>query len=303
MDIVLEILERFEQFRMDPLPNDVYESIGKQKLAAKISKFVDIGKPIDFVMLGFPMKSPNSRDKVLGTMPDLAEEMAITRFQHFGDRIAEVYKPGIKMHIVSDGFVFNDVMNVADTIVQQYEEICLHMAKAAPVQWYDLRDFYDKNLSMATMRDKVISHFGITDAMLEQRILMDPDVNTLYRGMIKFMTGDLAMNNYPSNSQLQKQAKILARAMMFRNEAYSQLVSNEFSDCIRLSMHHTINNGNKFSYQLITGKNVFTSPWHCALVMHDDGQVSTVHRKDAITSGYQIVEQDGRPYYFVTTQN
>lgn len=127
---------------------------------------------------------------------------------------------------------------------------------------------------------------------------MDPDVNLLYRGMIKFMTGDLAIKDFPSNSQLQKQAKITAREMMFRNEAYSKLVSSEFSSHIRLSMHPSANNGSKYSFQLIPSPKAWTSPWHCALLVNADGQYETIHRKEAMAAGHEIVFKDGQPYYF-----
>jgi pyoverdine/dityrosine biosynthesis protein Dit1 len=128
--------------------------------------------------------------------------------------------------------------------------------------------------------------------------LMDADVNSLYRGMIKFMTEDLAMKNFASNTQLQKQAKITAKEMMFRNEAYSSLIRNEFPDNIRLSMHPSVNNGTKFSFQLIPSKNAWTSPWHCALLVNN-GEYETIHRKDAIAAGYELVSKDGRPSHFV----
>ena len=78
--IVKEILEIFQKFRMAPTPLDQYDSIGKTILSDKMKPFISANKPIDFVILGFPMKSPNNRDKVLGTLPDLAEEVTFKNF-------------------------------------------------------------------------------------------------------------------------------------------------------------------------------------------------------------------------------
>lgn len=294
------IIETFEAFMMPETAISDYKSIGRTALVEKIILRVNAGLPLEFVMLGFPMKSPNDRDKVLGKLPDLGEELSFRNFGRFAQKMNEQYKPGIEISIVSDGYVFSDVMGVADTTVEQYEEVSIDMAKVAPIQWFDLKDFYSGVSSINTMREKVTEQFGVTDAVLDQRILMDADVNAIYRGMIKFLSLDLAINSYPSNNQLQKAAKKVAREMMFRNEAYSTLIRHEFKDHIRLSIHPSTNNGSKYSFQLIPSPKAWTSPWHCAIAMDRDGQYETIHRKDATKeAGYELINENGRPYFFV----
>ncbi len=291
------IVDTFQQFRMAPLPIDEYEQKGKLVLIDKIASFVDQSKPIDFVMLGFPMKSPNDRDKVLGKLPDKAEEVTFDNFSLFGEKIKSIYQPGINLNVVSDGYIFSDIMEVSDNTVAEYEERSMDMAKGSPVVWHDINSFYS-NGSIETKRQKTIEQFGITPDELERRILMDPDVNHLYRGMIKFLTLDLAIKNFPSNEQLHKAAKRLAREMMFRNEAYSKLVQSEFSSNIRLSMHPSINNGTKYSFQLIPSKLAWTSPWHCALLITKDNEYATIHKKDALKNNFELVYKNSQPYYF-----
>ena len=121
--IVKEILEIFQKFRMAPTPLDQYDSIGKTILSDKMKPFISANKPIDFVILGFPMKSPNNRDKVLGTLPDLAEEVTFKNFSLFNKQIQSIYSPGINISVVSDGYVFNDIMEVTDRTVAEYEEV------------------------------------------------------------------------------------------------------------------------------------------------------------------------------------
>lgn len=294
-----DIMEKFETFMMAPSVIDQYQEVGRIKLLEKIIPKVNANQPLDFVMLGFPMKSPNSRDKVIGKLPDLAEEMAFKNFAKFDEEIKKIYKPGTKITLASDGYVFNDIMGVEDNTVAEYEEVSVDMLGGTTVEWMNLRNFYNKDLSMRELRDKVILQHGITDEVLQQRILLDPDTNALYKGMIRFLTLDLAIQEFPSANQLQKKAKIVAREMMYRNEAYSQLVTSEFKSAIRLSMHPSQNNGNKYSFQLIPSPKAWTSPWHCALAVDSDGQFETIHRKDAIAAGYELIEKDGRPYFFV----
>lgn len=295
---VNHLLEVFQKYRMAPTAIDEYESVGKEILREKISSFVSLNKEINFIMLGYPIKSTNTRDKTLGVLPDMAEEVSFENFKNFNNDIKEFYDPGVKIKIASDGYVFSDVLEVSDKIVLDYEEMVKDMARVAPIQFFDLTDFYDKSSSINVMREKIVSQFGITDVELERRILMDSDVNYLYRGMIRFMEEEIAMKNYPSRNQLNKAAKILTRQMMHRNEAYSGLVREEFKSDIRLSMHPSVNNGNKYSFQLIHSNRAWTSPWHCALLI-DKGEFATVHRKDAEAAGYELIYKDNRPYYFI----
>lgn len=290
---VESILDVFSTFRMQPLATDEYEAKGKQVLREKLTVFIEQNTEIKFSMLGFPFKSPNHRDKTIGNKPDMAEQATMENFANFSKRIQEVYNPGIKLNIVSDGLAFSDVMEVETKVVDEYRDLTLGMAEGIPLNILTLRDFYSTN-SLNTMREKMISQFGITNEELERRILFDPDVNMLYKGMIRFMNLDLAIKDYSSNTQLQKAAKIMAREMMFRNEAFSKLVQTEMSDHIRLSMHPSVNNGTKFSFQLINSELAWTSAWHCALLITKDGKYATIHKKDAEAQGFELINN----YYY-----
>lgn len=291
------LLKVFEQFRQSPTPIDEYSTVGIFKLIEKLTNQVKSNQPVKFVMLGFPFKSINIRDKVLGVTPDRAEEETIKNFKRFGDLFKEIYPPGVQIQIVSDGFIFNDILNVDDRIVCQYKEESMDMAKEAPMRWLDINDFYTGD-SLANKREKVMDQFGITNDMLEESILFNPDVNFLYRGMMRFMNEELAIQTFPSNAQRQKEAKRITRIMMLRNEAYSNLVKENFKDSIRLSMHPSVNNGTKYSFQLIPSAKAKHSAWHAALVVKKDGTIATMHRKDAELAGYHLEYKDGRPFYY-----
>jgi pyoverdine/dityrosine biosynthesis protein Dit1 len=295
--VVDEILRIFEEFRLPPTVIDQYEVTGREKLADRIMGFLRKNEPIRFSMLGYPFKSKNTRDKVLGVLPDLGEEKSLENFGYLNDRIKQVYEPGVQFSIISDGYIFSDVWGIPDASVLAYNEITKDLAKNYPIKLFDAGDFYQKETSMYNIREKIIGQFGITAEELERRILNDLNVNTLYRGMIIFMTEEFAMMDFPSRNQREKFAKIKAREAMFRNEAYSAMVQENFKDHIRLSMHNSTNDGTKYSIQLIHGKYKY-SPWHSCLVVHADGTLETVHRGEAVSKGYELVNQDGRPYYF-----
>lgn len=296
-----KIVGIFEEFKMPSTAIDQFNTGGREKLAESIDAFVGRGQTIEFAMLGFPFKSTNHRDKTIGELPDLAEEVAFRNFRDFHQRVKAEYAPGARITVVSDGFIFNDLMGADDKIVDSYHEVNTSWAKDAGVQLLSLRDFFSSSTTNSGMREKVLGSFGIDEIELERRILYDANVQELYRGMIRFMTGDIAIREFTSNSQLHKAAKKLAREMMLRNEAYSQFMAHELksrTDYIRLSMHHSTNNGTKYSFQLIPSPKAWTSPWHCALAIEEDGSMATIHRKDAIELGMELVHQSGRPYYF-----
>lgn len=289
-----QILGVFEGYRMEPTPLDQYLQVGRDILADKLDKFVQAGDKLKFVMLGFPFKSTNTRDKVLGDLPDLGEELTLQNFARFNADIQKVYSPGVDIGIASDGYIFNDLLGVRDEIVERYKEISADLGRIAPMSWYSLKDFFTGTLT--TKREKIMT-LAPSPEKLEQDILLNPDVNFLYRGMTMFMMEELATQQWPSKNQHQKAAKKLTREMMMRNEAWSNLVKTEFSDRIRLSMHPSINNGTKYSFKLIPGQHAHHSAWHCVIYVNGQEYV-TMHRKDAEAQGLELIYKDGRPYNF-----
>lgn len=295
-DATNQILNIFEGFRMAPTSIDQYETVGKSILADKIDSFVRNHKTIDFVMLGFPFKSTNDRDKVLGKIPDLAEKLTLDNIARFNNKIKEVYAPGVTLSMASDGYVFNDILGASDDTVQRYAEMSMDMTGDAPMRWYSLQDFYSGN-SLVSKRERVMSQFGITPEKMQELILLSPDVNYLYRGMIRFMQEEVANRGFVSGNQLQKAAKLLTREMMLRNEAWSNLTREEFKSHIRLSMHPSVNSGAKYSFQLIDSPKAHHSAWHCTIAI-DNGEIITMHKADAIAQGFELVYQNGQPFYF-----
>lgn len=72
-----------------------------------IDTFVSIEAPIEACLPAFPFKSANKEYKVLGALPDKAEELALGRLNEMCDRIKEIYPPGASVMIISDGITYN----------------------------------------------------------------------------------------------------------------------------------------------------------------------------------------------------
>ena len=80
---------------------------GKANFLSVIDRFVLAGERVEACLPAFPFKSANKVYKVLGSLPDKAEELALQRLNHMCARIKGVYKPGARVTIISDGITYN----------------------------------------------------------------------------------------------------------------------------------------------------------------------------------------------------
>ena len=80
---------------------------GTVKFLTVIDQFVQAGERVETCLPAFPFKSANKVYKVLGSLPDKAEELALQRLNHMCARIKDVYKPGARVTIISDGITYS----------------------------------------------------------------------------------------------------------------------------------------------------------------------------------------------------
>lgn len=80
---------------------------GRPKFLAIIDRFVAAGIRVEMCLPAFPFKSANKVYKVLGSLPDKAEDIALERLDTMCIRIGEIYAPGARCTIISDGVVYN----------------------------------------------------------------------------------------------------------------------------------------------------------------------------------------------------
>jgi pyoverdine/dityrosine biosynthesis protein Dit1 len=72
-----------------------------------VEKQVNTGSPVRFCLPAFPCKSPNRSNKVVGSRPDLGEELALAHLNSICENIKNVYEGGAELLITSDGAVYN----------------------------------------------------------------------------------------------------------------------------------------------------------------------------------------------------
>jgi pyoverdine/dityrosine biosynthesis protein Dit1 len=72
-----------------------------------IAQFVAKEARVKACLPAFPFKSANKVYKVLGSLPDKAEELALDRLNTLCNCIKEFYAPGAEIVIISDGITYN----------------------------------------------------------------------------------------------------------------------------------------------------------------------------------------------------
>lgn len=102
---ILHIIDKYRLKKYDGTGTNDDE--GRLKFLTIIYSHVKAGRPVPMCLPAFPFKSPNSSRKVLGTLPDKAEEFALAHLNGLCQAIEDVYSPGAKLTIISDGLVYN----------------------------------------------------------------------------------------------------------------------------------------------------------------------------------------------------
>ena len=104
--LALRILDIIQGYGQNVTPSDVPWA-GKTKFLPIVEAHVIKNESIPMVLPAFPFKSPNRKDKVIGSLPDLGEELGLMHLNGLCESIAEIYQPGANVAITSDGLVYN----------------------------------------------------------------------------------------------------------------------------------------------------------------------------------------------------
>ncbi|RLN96738.1 hypothetical protein BBJ28_00024030, partial [Nothophytophthora sp. Chile5] len=227
-----------------PAPLDRFGAEGKDKMEQVVMGFIDRRAPITLVLPSFPFKSPNTIDKVLGKLPDRAEELAMERLENFCAQVEEVYSPGCKMVIFSDGRVFNDLLGVDLCDLYAFEDELKAMVKDAGYTHinFDSLDNYVKNV--ADPIPEILERFDLMHMDFNVRIKTEPAIRNTYCSFCKFLERDLALQwAGMSRSAVKRNCGKIAKQMMHRNVGFSALADDSYADALRISIHQYNNAG------------------------------------------------------------
>lgn len=276
----------FEENLKNTIVDDQWEAGGRDYFIERVRYFTDRNLKIECVLPAFPCKSSNV-DKVGGQIPDKGEEFALIRLIKATQDAAEIYPPGMKIWIVSDGHVFSDCIGVDDDIVssytaklhQLYEKVRIPGVEAigfcglndlffggAAASKFDFKFIEDVKLNHYTgtqicsvsdvSRAIMMKGCDTDDGRLRKQIGIDghPRLH-LYRGFSRFMMEDLSRLPFFKDSSKKGFKKIISKIafnMIKRNDAYSNLVELIFPHHMRLSIHAHTNSGPKFGIKVIS---------------------------------------------------
>ncbi|KAK3317223.1 putative pyoverdine/dityrosine biosynthesis protein [Cercophora scortea] len=245
---ILAIITRYQlESRGVSLPDA--DDQATSQFHALVYNQIRLSQPVRLCLPAFPFKSPNTQSKVLGRLPDKAEEFALAHINGLYAAIGDIYPPGAELTIISDGLVYNG----------ELDEIA-YIANAT------------------NFRRALLNKFGRPDWDPSEEVKKNEDTCLTYRGYIKFLETDLA-NVYPigsdrSKCKFKKGIELVAKQMLTRGDAFARAVRERFPTHVRLSIHPSTNRS-KLSISLLPTHSRWTTPWHCALAVTADGTVQT----------------------------
>ncbi|CRG90102.1 Genome polyprotein 1 [Talaromyces islandicus] len=286
-----------------------------------IGRYVSAGVRVQACLPAFPFKSANKVYKVLGSLPDKAEELALERLNSLCMRVQEVYAPGAEIIIISDGITYNDLLCISDRETWAYGEALRNMVVEKGfnnISFARLRDLLDYSLpekmseivyvaNCTTFRRLLLNRFGKEDIDIDHEIATNPDTKLTYLGYRRFLESDLQYiyprgENRSANSY-KRDCKYLAKQMLIRGYAFAQAVKNAFPHHIRLSIHESIS-GIKLPISLLNTKTGFTTPWHCAVAQLTDGVwISAPMGEFSRDERLELVHVNGKPSHYREKQN
>jgi len=263
----------------------------------KARHFIAAGAPVHFVLPAFPAKSPSPR-KVLGKLPDKAEELALEYLEAACAEVREIYPPGARITICSDGRAFGDLVGVEDDDVSAYGreiQAIIERRSLGSLNTFHMEDLFD-TAEFGRMRELLSVHYGEPLERIEQQIRDFPRHRALFNGIHRFMFEErVDQEGAASRTQVREACKELAVRVIQRSDAWGRLVAESFPLALRLSIHPQAPHSEKIGILLGEAEDVWLTPWHGAAVKR--GGVFTLNRaSDALSQpGARVIVEAGRP--------
>ncbi|MBP2472553.1 pyoverdine/dityrosine biosynthesis protein Dit1 [Crossiella equi] len=260
---------------------------------------VAAGERIRFVLPAFPMKSPNPA-KVLGPLPDTAEELALRFLASLCERITEVYPPGAEILICADGRVFSDLIGVPDADVTAYRHALQSLVERVGhghLAQFTLDEVYT-GAGHDEMRRVLAAGYGQDRESLRAEVRANPAALRLYRGITRFLVEDRLTPDYPgTKAALQRDCRDRAYEVISRSKAWGDLLGELFPTAVRLSIHPQACSADKIGILLADTPDTWLTPWH-SVAVETGGRFTLMKRADAERAGARLVHVAGRPGYY-----
>ena len=303
-DTCIEILHRLAPHRRLLPQSDTCADMPEQEYInlhlPKVTRFVAANKPIHMILPAFPAKSPNSVTKVLGKMPDMAEEQALLYLQRVCDDIQAYYSPGARITICSDGRVFSDLVQVADDDVTAYGQGITQIIERLSLKSLDTFNMENlfTGISFDEMRDYVNAHYAEPLELVRDNIRNQPELRSMYNGIHRFLIEDaLILESSKSKNKIKKECGSRAYGVIQRSNAWTRLIAECFPKALRLSIHPQRPDSEKIGILLGDAEDCWMTPWHSVAVKQGE-RFRFMKRAQAEELGAKLVERDGCPSHY-----
>lgn len=273
----------------------------------RVANSVGRAAPVDFVLPAFPGKSPN-KSKVLGVLPDMAEQLSLDFLRKICDQVKSVYSPGARIVICSDGHVFSDIVQIDDAAITLYQRELRKLVQSSrpgPLRLFGLDDAYPGG-SYEAMRRLLLQHHGEDLEHLRRLARTENEFLILYRGLTRFLLEDADRSHYDvSRAALQRICRERAYGVMQRSRAWGTLIAQRFPDAVRLSIHPQPCGSAKLGIHLLESPESldnWITPWH-GVAVDVGARFVLMKRHQAEAMGADIIHVDGRPSHFAVRQS
>jgi pyoverdine/dityrosine biosynthesis protein Dit1/AcrR family transcriptional regulator len=264
-----------------------------------VRRFASAGLPVHFVLPAFPAKSPNP-EKVLGRLPDMAEELALKFLNSLCREIKTIYPPGAKITICSDGLVFGDLVGLADSDVRAYGkqiEAIIERSELECLETFHMQDLYDQATSGEQMRDSLCRHYAEPIEVIRKRLHSNESQKSLFNGIQRFLFEDrVVLEKGKSRTRIRSECKDRTYEVVRRSDAWGRLLADCFPASLRLSIHPQPWHSEKIGILLGESKDVWLTPWH-AVALKEKGKFRFLKRAEAEAVGATVVCKDGQPSF------
>ncbi|KAL8641799.1 MAG: hypothetical protein Q9228_001436 [Teloschistes exilis] len=191
-------------------------SAGRPNFLTIIDQLVIAGKQVKMCLPAFPFKSANKVEKVFGTLPDKAEELAL-------ERLNSMY-----------GLTYNDLLNIPDRDTWAYGQALRTMTSQKGFDHIDfsrLKDLVKFPLPLPEKLEEItyvanatnfrrflFDQYGKDDLDIDHEIATNPDTRMTYLGYRRFLESDLRYiyGHSRSGHSYKKGVKYLAKQMLIR---------------------------------------------------------------------------------------
>jgi len=279
MNTLMQIANILKQFSFHTEGASLLET----PLLKNIAKKIDAQQELVFLLPAFPAKSPSPL-KTSGARPDLGEVLGLQNLQKLCVQIQEVYGPGARVIICSDGRVFSDVVKVSDEFITLYQEGIEEIIKEFKLSYLETfsLDNLFPDLDGDSLRRRLLDQFSQTTEDLKMLVKNSEHYTKLFNGMHRFLLEDeLALNTSASKNKLSKETKERTYELMRRSDAWSDLLNHYFKDELRLSIHPYELGHEKFGVKLVSSSSKWATPWHNVTVKIKE-KFELMHRVEAL---------------------